>query len=365
MIGSLRIITLAFSVAAAVAAQTSVSPHSNTAVDGPTLADTIKFIREMLQEQAKTTWQMNEQVGDLRTQKRFSEQLTTFSYFEASCSIFYHQLWTVNEVLYGDDFMLSLPDVKSVVVASGDEERGRGISYFKQTTYPAIFIVTLQGPVVERRGIQFTLTDEAVADRIARAFLHAVQLCGGSAQIQPVNATGVQLAGAAPERSVPSDPSLIDTLRLLQTTLLSLGKMGYVEHSQSAQGRETHHLEVEFASVVTEPNECKLMYQAKTSFDGGAAEPRSVQFSLRKVSNVSIDRQQVSENGLAEVQAAILGKDRVRSAASVVQFTRPADGFGTDEVLEVVPFATASEAGKFAGSMQHAVELCGGGKYPF
>jgi hypothetical protein len=166
------------------AAPAEQPPTAAPADTGPTLAETMQFIQAKLQEFGKTSFAMY--THDNADGKDFVDQATTelsnVVADPAACRISYHRSVTNNSVPTGKDGTINLREVQNLIVMTGDMTQTKsnaedGHPTRNTTVQPPIFVLA-----VRKAGNQESwlyLSDEEMADRVAKAMLHAVELCGG------------------------------------------------------------------------------------------------------------------------------------------------------------------------------------------
>ena len=336
--------TLAKRVAAAVQHAVAVCGDAR-----PSLDETIDFIRDKLLAKGKVSWQTIGSRGDQRFGTNSSEEVTKVYWEAQSCKFTYHLQWTDSDSgagIYGDDYSFGLWEVKALVVNSANGESGSGISYSRESTFPPVYILGVQGPAIRARALQLTFVDAAMAGRVAKAIAYAVGVCGGSAPVQ--TGAGVTL----PQARRDSGPSLTETLASIQSTLNGLGKIGYINANHNLPGGVLYfYIEAEFGLSVINPDHCKLSYQSKA----GIQNPETVQISLRDVREVSAGPAEASKQAIAAIDQQLGSNPNRPYATTIVSMLIGPNG------LSSVPFRSKVAADSFADQMRHAVELCGGG----
>jgi hypothetical protein len=116
-------------------------------------------------------------------QIRFSTEVTDVRASVTDCRIDYH--WRENkgnEVTHDKDSRVLLKDVRAVVVKTRDLELKEadskaGHPEWTSRVDPPVFVVSLSGP-----DSVFYLYDESLANRMAKALVHGVELCGGGSK---------------------------------------------------------------------------------------------------------------------------------------------------------------------------------------
>jgi hypothetical protein len=173
------------------------------AASGPNLAETMKFIQDKLNDNNKTTWIDNAQSA-WDTKQKWTDTVThEFSSVVADtgqCRISYH-IFTKHSRPYwamktsdgksnkGEDKTLSLRSVQEIVVKPWEQyetewlEKNGHPEATVTSTAPATTALVVRQP----HGVEnvFTFDDAVLADRVAKAMVHSVELCGGGKSEEP------------------------------------------------------------------------------------------------------------------------------------------------------------------------------------
>jgi len=173
-------------LSAAALAQTAVPSLPRPADNGPSLEVTMQFLQEKLSDIGKVTflsYTQNTRDGS-NTSETDSNEVSNVAANANQCRISYH--WKVimdGRLDQAKDCWFSLRDVQDIVIkpyaqyqTELDASLGNPHILTPSTNPP------LSALLVRRaHGIYnlFPITDADTADRIAKAFTHAVELCGG------------------------------------------------------------------------------------------------------------------------------------------------------------------------------------------
>jgi hypothetical protein len=180
-------LTIAFALMAvgALHAQQSVPPPPRPADSGPSLETTMQFIQENAAE-GKLTYTAS--VTDASQQgaewrNKFTVEMSNLAADPAACSITYH--WRAEEngkVADDADYSLALKNVKEILVLPQDQNQNQvdsrnGHPDWNSRISPLLFVLIAKRP----KGLVnvFLFSDETMANRVAKAITHAVELCGG------------------------------------------------------------------------------------------------------------------------------------------------------------------------------------------
>jgi len=197
------LITMCFVVLAVSAAlaqgKKTVPPPPKPADDGPSLVDTMKFIQEKLNDIGPVNFVEHdrENVGTDWT-RQCRDQVTKVVADPSTCRISYHWKeagkWAVGTPLESDwteqdgDIGFYLKAVKDIIVMSEKQvlEEGAteiGSPYRPYQVDPPVF--NLRVRMRDKGYWGFEFLDEQLAHRVAKAMVHAVELCGGGSKPEP------------------------------------------------------------------------------------------------------------------------------------------------------------------------------------
>ena len=170
----------------AVAAQQSkVPPPPKPADDGPSLAVTMKFIQDKINDQGKLNYALyvhdNANGSDWIVQKSLEAGNVVSN--PVTWWIRYHwNVWDNGTAVQSADAGFSLRDVQDIVVMPLEQEVKQADAKGGYTTRsyksdPPVFVLMAR----REKGItnSFYFFDEDMANRVAKAMVHAVELCGG------------------------------------------------------------------------------------------------------------------------------------------------------------------------------------------
>lgn len=186
-----------FAVASAFAQD--VPPPPRPPDDGPSLETTMKFIEEKLDSIGHITYMMYTH-NNLSEHDSITKRSNTVSNVQVSiedCRIDFDARATANstatptilQVLYDGAFGFALKDTQDVVVMPEDQfikaanSKAGGHPELDFKTSPPVFVVSVRGKIGDKNTRNdFHLYDESLANRIAKAIVHAVELCGGGSK---------------------------------------------------------------------------------------------------------------------------------------------------------------------------------------
>jgi len=177
---------LFYGIAFTLYAQTAVPPPPQPADNGPSLAVTMQFIQDKMNEQGKiyyTLYTHDNSNGEDWPVYQISIEATNAVANPATCSITWHKVTTNGgKIGINGDYSLNLRDVLSIEVRTSTyeakmEDTARGNPQIDKRQDPPYFAVTsrLKG----NKETPLFFSSEEMANRVAKAMVHAVELCGG------------------------------------------------------------------------------------------------------------------------------------------------------------------------------------------
>jgi hypothetical protein len=174
------------------AAPANAPPAITQTNSGPSLAETMKFIQDKLNGNSKMAFfafVQDSNNGSTGTTTLTNETSNVFA-DQSQCRISYHRKAAANGQTYKDEnTALSLRDVQEIVVKPFEQyetewkARNGEPNVIVTSTSPPTMVLVVRSP----RGEEyfFPFTDANLADRVAKAMLHAVELCGGGSKPEP------------------------------------------------------------------------------------------------------------------------------------------------------------------------------------
>jgi hypothetical protein len=169
----------------AILAQGTV-PAAAPADTGPSLAETMQFIQEKMNDIGKVAWVdflQDAKDGSTWTET-FTTELNNVIVDQNQCRFSYHRKVTDNGETDSDqNYFFSLRDVQDIIVKPEEQNQTDWIAQngkpniIVTSTSPSIATLIVHRPRGEMNTFRFT--DANLADRVAKAMQHAVELCGG------------------------------------------------------------------------------------------------------------------------------------------------------------------------------------------
>lgn len=178
-----------------------VSPPSTPSDSGPSLQETLNFIVAKLTENPEVNYVEHDhdpgaggivRHGLLGRNVSFNFSIETtnlkadVSSDRSSCMMRFHQMTrSEKKVLHQVDAEVDLKSVRDVLVRSMEQEaKEQAVAAHSEVTVridPPVFVLRVQSKWTNA----FYFYDETLANRVAKALRHAVELCGGVQEKEP------------------------------------------------------------------------------------------------------------------------------------------------------------------------------------
>jgi hypothetical protein len=165
-------------------AQTPVAPPPKPPDNGPSLEVTMKFIQDKLNGIGKVTYivpYQNKHTGDTDTYT-LTDEVSQVRTSSDQCTTIYHLRSTFDGVeSRNGDFSISFKDAQGVVLKPVEQFLNEQIpsGIYSATDPPLVaMIVRTSHPELDKY-FMLPFTDSTLADRVANAMVHAIELCGG------------------------------------------------------------------------------------------------------------------------------------------------------------------------------------------
>jgi tetratricopeptide (TPR) repeat protein len=169
-----------------------VPPPPKPTADGPDLAATMQFIQDKLNSVGPMNFAAN--FHDSATSSDWTDQFkvapTRVLADPSGCRIDYHWRSETNGSVRGDfDDWFYLKNVEDIVVLPLDQQQkewnaAAGHPSWNSSVEPAVFLLKVRRADLSKTNL-FHFFDEQLANRVAKAMVHAVELCGGGSQSEP------------------------------------------------------------------------------------------------------------------------------------------------------------------------------------
>ncbi|MGD0683067.1 MAG: hypothetical protein ABR990_13575 [Terracidiphilus sp.] len=178
------VVCFAVLLSAPALTQTAVPPPPRPADSGPSLAATMQFIQERVGQQGKINFALyvhdNAAGNDWIVQK--AVEFTNIVPHPETCILNFHfKLWHDGSIATDQDFWIPFRDVEDVVIqpveqSIKDVDNKAGYTTRSYRSDPPVFALRVRRKVTFN---EFDFTDEDMANRVAKAMVHAIELCGG------------------------------------------------------------------------------------------------------------------------------------------------------------------------------------------
>jgi hypothetical protein len=176
---------LVFSLAGLAAAQQAVAPPPAPAGSGPSLAVTMQFIQDKLSHLGVVNYvgYTHDSIDNSSWTNSFSTEDTNVTADPATCRISFHEKRTRDGNVTSDkDFTINLSEMQDVIVMPRDQllkkvNTNAGHPSWDARIDPPVFILDVRKS--EDTEWYFYFFDEDLANRVAKAVVHAIELCGG------------------------------------------------------------------------------------------------------------------------------------------------------------------------------------------
>lgn len=162
------------------------TPPPRPAENGPTLAATMQFIQDKLNDLGRVSFvEFFQDTNDGSTSTTTdTNEITNVFADPVQCRISYHRRTTEDGRLYKDvNSTFSLRDVQNITVMPHEKANNE---WNAQQGRPNLITTSTNPPIAELSAHRphgaedyFYFIDADLADRVARALTHAVELCGG------------------------------------------------------------------------------------------------------------------------------------------------------------------------------------------
>jgi hypothetical protein len=169
-------------------AQQPVAPPPMPAGEGPSLAVTMQFIQDKLSHLGVVNYVAynhdNADGQDWIT--RFSTEDTQITADPATCRVGYHEKRIKDEKVTSDaDFWFNLGELQDVIVTPREQvlkkvNTAAGHPTWDARIDPPLFMLVARKS--ETTEWYFYIFDQDLANRIAKAMVHGIELCGGGSK---------------------------------------------------------------------------------------------------------------------------------------------------------------------------------------
>lgn len=169
----------------------TVPPSPKPEDEEPSLAVTMKFIQDKLNDVVPANYVVytHDDIKGADWANQFKSEVTKVVANPTQCSINYH--WKIErdgKVIEDDDAWFSLKDIEDSVAMSLEQEfkelaTAAGHPSWSARIDPPVFVLKVRR--TNKRVNDFDFFDEQLTNRVAKAMVHAVELCGGGSKPEP------------------------------------------------------------------------------------------------------------------------------------------------------------------------------------
>jgi hypothetical protein len=166
-----------------------VEPPPKPPDESPSLEATMKFIQSKVSSKTNFVEYIHDDAQNTDRIVQMSVETSKVVADPAGCRIAYHTstIRDANTTVFDGDGSLNLREVEDLVVRTGEQEKKTIDSEEGHLTYtarfdPPIFFVVVRRSQDEGSQDAFLFSKEDMANRVAKAMVHAVELCGGGSK---------------------------------------------------------------------------------------------------------------------------------------------------------------------------------------
>jgi len=193
----MRIVSLLLTVVMATStalAQQSVPPPPQPAADkpaGPSLEVTMKFIQDKLNEIGTVNFAgyVHDSSNNTDGVQKFSATISNIATNPGSCTLSYHRLvLNSGRKEHDENVVINLREVKNISVLPDEQDWQMYLVRTGDSTKTVKDVPDISALVIKlNNGKDPTIRfyEQELADRVAKALVHAVELCGGGPKPEP------------------------------------------------------------------------------------------------------------------------------------------------------------------------------------
>jgi len=174
-------LTICFAAGVALGQQ-KVTPPPRPPDDGPSLQDTMKFIQDKLNGMGPVNYvaYFHDSVTGKDWINKISKEVSKVDANSTTCTIGFHRKSQSNGTVFRDnDHQFALKESENIIVMTEDQyakedDAKLGKPEWSARIDPPTFVLK-----ESKSGTFVDFSDEDLANRVAKAMVHAVELCGG------------------------------------------------------------------------------------------------------------------------------------------------------------------------------------------
>lgn len=180
-----RVLSFLVMLSASALAQTAVPPPPRPADNGPSLTFTLNYIQEKITEVGRLNYMSynHDNAANTDSTNQFTVEVSNVVAHPDMCILSYHIKATRDGAITNDrDGGFPFKIIQKVMVMTGDQDINAanvaaGVPSLNSRVDPPHFALIAQRTGGGTNTVYFA--DEDTANRVAKAMVHAIELCGG------------------------------------------------------------------------------------------------------------------------------------------------------------------------------------------
>jgi hypothetical protein len=178
-------------IASQGAAPANAPPAGAQTNGGPSLADTMKFIQDKLNEMGTVNFAgyVHDSSNNTDGVQKFSATISNIATNPGSCTLSYHRLvLNSGRKEHDENVVINLREVKNISVLPDEQDWQMYLVRTGDSTKTVKDVPDISALVIKlNNGKDPTIRfyEQELADRVAKALVHAVELCGGGPKPEP------------------------------------------------------------------------------------------------------------------------------------------------------------------------------------
>jgi hypothetical protein len=178
-------------IASQGAAPANAPPAGAQTNSGPSLADTMKFIQDKLNEMGTVNFAgyVHDSSNNSDGVQKFTATISNVAANPSACSLSYHRLVFNNgSKEHNEDVVINLREVHSITVLPDEQDWQMYLARTGDSAKTVKDVPDISALVIKlNNGKDPTIRfyEQELADRVAKALVHAVELCGGGPKPEP------------------------------------------------------------------------------------------------------------------------------------------------------------------------------------
>jgi hypothetical protein len=158
---------------------------------GPSLAETMKFIQDKLNEMGTVNFAgyVHDSANNTDGVQKFSSTISNAAANPGACTLSYHRLVFNNgRKEHNENVLINLHEVKNISVLPDEQDWQMYLARIGDSTKTVKDVPDITALVFKLNNGQdptIRFYEQEMADRVAKALVHAVELCGGGPKPEP------------------------------------------------------------------------------------------------------------------------------------------------------------------------------------